>query len=201
MFSSLFSFSLSHLLSPLFKPKHHPPPNINITRHSGGNVDAMIDTSRFHNFFFPCCDAMILANRSWPRLINNGGKIDLAAAMAMMSGFLIGVDLGFFFFFFPCCDAMILVDWGWSRLINDGGNVDLTAVVAVVSRFFFFFLPVVIGVDWRCLGFCSKGILVGSGGVVGMVEVWWWWLGNGGIVLEVEGACELMSSGGVCGGV
>ena len=64
MFSSLFSFSLSHLLSPLFKPKHHPPPNINITRHSGGNVDAMIDTSRFHNFFFPCCDAMILANRS-----------------------------------------------------------------------------------------------------------------------------------------
>ena len=38
-------------------------------------------------FFFSCCDAMILANWSWPRLINNGGNIDLAAAMAMMSGF------------------------------------------------------------------------------------------------------------------
>ena len=41
MFSSLFSFSFSHLLSPLFKPKHHPPPNINITHHSGGNVDLL----------------------------------------------------------------------------------------------------------------------------------------------------------------
>ena len=52
MFSSLFSFSFSHLLSPLFKPKPHPPPNINITHHSGGNiggnVDAVIDTSGFH---------------------------------------------------------------------------------------------------------------------------------------------------------
>ena len=35
MFSSLSSFSLSHLLSPFFRPKHHPPPNINITYHSG----------------------------------------------------------------------------------------------------------------------------------------------------------------------
>ena len=42
---SLSFFSLSHLLSPLFKPKHHPPPNINITHHSGGNVD-------LHFFFF-----------------------------------------------------------------------------------------------------------------------------------------------------
>ena len=30
--------------------------------------------------------------------------------------------------------------------------------------FFFFFN----------MGFCSDGILVGSGGVVGMVEAWWW---------------------------
>ena len=54
LFSSLSSFSLSHLLSPLFKPKHHPPPNINITHHSKGNVDAVIDTSGFHkiNFLF-----------------------------------------------------------------------------------------------------------------------------------------------------
>ena len=28
MFPSPSSFSLSHLLSPLFRPKHHPPPNI-----------------------------------------------------------------------------------------------------------------------------------------------------------------------------
>ena len=172
MFCSLFSFSLSHLLSPLFKPKHHPPPNINITRHSGGNVDAMIDTSRFHNFFFPCCDAMILANRSWPRLINNGGNIDLAAAMAMMSGFLIGVDLGFFFS--PCCDAMILVDWGWYRLINDGGNVDLTAVVAVVSRFFFFFFLLWSGLIDDVWVFVPRGFWWA-------VVAWWaWWRCGGG---------------------
>ena len=28
---------------------------------------------------------------------------------------------------------------------------------------------------------------VGNGGVVGMVEVRWWWLGSGGAVIEVEG--------------
>ena len=82
--SPLSSFSLSHLRSPLFRPKHHPSPNINITHHNRGNV---------------------------------------------------------------------------------GGNVDLG---------FFFFSPVVIGVDQRCLSFCSGGILVGSGGVVGMVEARWW---------------------------
>ena len=34
-FSSLFSFSVLHLISPLFRPKHHSPPNINITHHNG----------------------------------------------------------------------------------------------------------------------------------------------------------------------
>ena len=36
-FSSLLSLPslFLHLLSPLFRPKHHSPPNINITHHSG----------------------------------------------------------------------------------------------------------------------------------------------------------------------
>ena len=51
------------------------------------------------------------------------------------------------------------------------------------------------------MGFCSGGILVGNGGVVGMVEARCWWLGSGGTVLEVKGAYELMSNGGACEGV
>ena len=37
-FSSLSSFSLSHLLSPLFRPKHHPPSKSNIT-HQWSNLN------------------------------------------------------------------------------------------------------------------------------------------------------------------
>ena len=42
------------------------------------------------------------------------------------------------------------------------------------------------------MGFCSDGILVGSGGMLGMVEAWLWWLGSGGVVQEVKRACELV---------
>ena len=172
----------------------------------------------------------------WSGLINDGGNVDLAAAVF---GFLIGVDLGFFFFFFPCCDrgwsAMsgFLFRWyfgGWSGLIDDGGNIDLAAAVSGfwsgliwvfcffvfcffllwsgligdvsvfvpvgfwwliwvdqrwrkhwssggsvwvligVDLVFFFFFLVVIGVDRRCLGFCSSGILVVDLGWLTMEE-------------------------------
>ena len=125
MFSSLSSFSLSHLLSPLFRSKHHPPPNINITHHSGRNVD----------------------QRWRKRWSSDGSGSDVWV--------LIGVDMGFFFFFFSYCDqgwsaVSGLFRWdfgGWSGLINDGGNIDLVAAVFgfwsgliwVVFFFFFFF--------------------------------------------------------------
>ena len=47
-------FLLSHLLSPLFKPKHHPPPNINITHQSSSFFLVGCDSGRF--FFFFCCE-------------------------------------------------------------------------------------------------------------------------------------------------
>ena len=37
------------------------------------------------------------------------------------------------------------------------------------------------------MGFCSCGILVDSGGVVGMVEARWWWPSSGDAVIEVDG--------------
>ena len=37
------------------------------------------------------------------------------------------------------------------------------------------------------MGFCSGGILVDNGGVVGMVEARWWWLGSGDAVIEADG--------------
>ena len=55
-------------------------------------------------FFFSlslCCDAVILTDDG---LINDGGNVDLAAAV---TGF-------------------------WSGLINDGGNVDLAAIVVML---------------------------------------------------------------------
>ena len=49
-------------------------------------------------------------------------------------------------------------------MIDDGGNTDLAAAVSGVDRgssgFFFFVFSVVIGLDRRCVGFCSGGILV-----------------------------------------
>ena len=52
MFSSLSSFSLSHLLSPFFRPKHHPFPNINITHHSGSFFFGGLRFGGFCGFFF-----------------------------------------------------------------------------------------------------------------------------------------------------
>ena len=81
--------------------------------------------------------------------------------------------------------VLIGVDQRWRKRwsSSDSGNVDLTAAVSE-------FWSGLIWVFFLSMGFCSSGILVGSGGVVGMVEARWWWLGNGGAVLEVEGACE-----------
>ena len=156
MFSSLSSFSLSHLLSPLFKPKHHPPPNINITHHSGGNIDLGFF---FFLFFFPfCCDAVILADdgliwvdkRWWKRWSSGGsGGVDLAAAVSRFWSRLIWV----FFLFSSCCDAVILTNDGliwvnqqWRKRWSSGGDgsVDLTAAVSkfwsrLIWVFFFFF--------------------------------------------------------------
>ena len=45
-------FSFSHLLSPLFKSKHHPSPNINITHHSGSFFLVGCDPVGSMGFFF-----------------------------------------------------------------------------------------------------------------------------------------------------
>ena len=64
LFSSLSSFSLSHLLSPLFRSKHHHPPNINITHHSGSFFLVGCDSAGSMFFFF-----FLL----WPVLKGRGG--------------------------------------------------------------------------------------------------------------------------------
>ena len=56
MFCSLSSFSLSHLLSPLFRPKHHPPPNINITHHNGSFFLVGCNSAASMGFCCCCCD-------------------------------------------------------------------------------------------------------------------------------------------------
>ena len=58
-------FSLSRLLSPLFRSKHHHPPNINITHHSGSFFLVGCDSAGSMFFFF----FLLL----WPMLKGRGG--------------------------------------------------------------------------------------------------------------------------------
>ena len=106
---------------------------------------------------------LIWVDQRWRKHWSSGG-----------SGGGVWVLIGLIWVFFSCCDqgwsvmSGFLFWWdfgGWSGLINDGGNVDLAGTVATVSGFWsgliwFFFSPVVIGVDRWCLGFCFGGILV-----------------------------------------
>ena len=127
MFSSLSSFSLSHLFSPLFRPKHHPPPNINITMvhfFLWVAIRVMFSVLGFFFFFF-WVTLWFSLMMGWSGLIKDGGNVDLAAAVCGLWSGLIWVP-----------PPLLVMLWfslmmGWFRLINDGGNVDLAATMAV----------------------------------------------------------------------
>ena len=77
---------LSHLLSPLFKPKHHSPPNINITHHSSSFFFLMgYDPGRglcFVFFFFLL----------WPVLKGRGGYGWVSRLLRLVMG-LVEIDV------------------------------------------------------------------------------------------------------------
>ena len=115
LFSSLSSFSVSHLLSRLFKLKHHHPPNINITHHS-----SRFWSSLFFFFFSSssCSDAVILAGGG---LINDGGNVDLAVTVF---GFWSRLILFFFFLIWVFVSVgfwwAVVAWWVWRR--RGGGD-------------------------------------------------------------------------------
>ena len=56
--------------------------------------------------------------------------------------------------------VFVPVGFPWLIWVDQRGGVWVLIGVDLGFFFFFFFFPVVFEVDWRCLGFCSGGILV-----------------------------------------
>ena len=187
LLSSLSSFSLSHLLFPLFRPRHHSLPNINITHHSGGNiggnVDAVIDTSGFHKkniyiyiyiyiYIFPVVMlwfSPIGVDQWWRKCWSSGDNGGGAWV-------LIGVDFFFFLGDFHR-SGLIWVDQWWRKRWSSGGSGGSVWVFIGVDlcifflNFFFLLWSRLTGDVW---------VFVPVGFWWAMVVWWTWWRRNGG---------------------